>query len=122
MSASKQQYISAAERAVNLYQLYRQAVVGQPYDPIAAGEAYTALSEAMFALSAEARGAAATVILKRAYEEAAVERAARALPLPEGETLRLLSHIRILLDEGATVEALTTAMSRALPLPRCGGA
>lgn len=111
--ATKQQYISAAERAIRLYQTYRQAVIAHPYDPIAAGEAFAALNGAMFALSAEAKQEAATAILKRAYEESAVERAARALPLPESETLRLLSHVRILLDEGATVEALTAAMSRA---------
>ena len=118
MSDIDQPYISAAAAAVNLYQTYRRAVVAHPYDPIAAGEAFTALNAAMFALSAEARRETATAILKLAYEGAAVERAARALPLEERETLRLLSHIHILLDEGATVEALTTAMSRTIaPTP-----
>lgn len=110
---AKQQYITAAEGAIRLYQVYRQAVIAQPYDPIAAGEAFTALNAALFALSAEARSEAASTILKLAYEQSAVERSARALPLAEAETLRLLSHIRILLEEGATVGTLTEAMSRA---------
>lgn len=112
-AGASQHYLTAAEQAIRLYQVYRQAVIAQPYDPIAAGEAFTALNAALFALSAEARNEAATAILKQAYEQSAVERSARALPLAEADTLRLLSHIRILLEEGATVETLAGAMSRA---------
>lgn len=114
MDDAKQTYIAGAAQTVELYRAYRAAVVAHPYDPVAAASAYNALRDALAALSAAARSEAGAAILREAYEAAAVERAARALPLAEGETLRLLAHVRVLLEAGATVDELTTAMSRAV--------
>lgn len=109
---SKEQTISTAARAVELYQAYRAAVTAFPYDPVAVGDAFSAWQTAMGTLSAAARAQ----VGRRAMRETAVDevaRAAAALPLFAPDAVRLLTQARIALEEGVGLEALLAGMAQA---------
>jgi hypothetical protein len=107
---SKEQTISTAARAVELYGRYRAAVTAFPYDPIAAGEAFRAWLGAMEALSGAARAQVGRRIARETSADA-VARAAAALPLAAPDAVRFLTQTRILLEEGAGLEALLAGMA-----------
>lgn len=111
---SKQQTIATAASAVELYRQYREAVTAFPYDPIAAGESFSAWREAMDALSGAARARAGRAVAREtAVDE--VTRAAAALPLYGPDAVRLLTQARILLEEGVPLEGVLAGMASARP-------
>ena len=112
--------IEGAAVVIDLYNAYRAAVTAQPYDPVAAGSAYSAWRGGMRTLEYAAQrrvlrhvAQGATVASPTTADSAAVNTLAR-LPLGDEERLRLMTEIHILLGRGVGLDALLAAMSRAV--------